>query len=59
MINGPGGELLARPSFFQLQQVRVARGKGIPMHLITHEDVLVLRKPESSPANTPRDRLLS
>jgi modification methylase len=50
------GELLARPSFFQLQQVRLARSKGIPMHLITHEDVLVLRKPESNPtgSNSPR-----
>jgi tRNA G10 N-methylase Trm11 len=39
------GELLARPSFFQLQQVRAALAKDIPMHLITHEDVLVLRRP--------------
>jgi modification methylase len=41
------GELLARPSFFQLQQVRAARTKGIPMHLITHEDVLVFQKAET------------
>ncbi len=39
------GELVARPSFFQLQQVRKARAAGRPMHLITHEDVLVLAKP--------------
>jgi modification methylase len=39
------GGLIARPSFFQLQQVRKARGQGIPMHLIAHEDVLVLRRP--------------
>ena len=38
------GELVARPSFFQLQQVRKARSQGIPLHLITHEDVLVLIK---------------
>jgi hypothetical protein len=37
------GELMARPSFFQLQQVRRARDKGVPMHLIAHEDVLVLQ----------------
>jgi hypothetical protein len=42
-----GGGLVARPSFFQLQQVRRARSQGIPLHLITHEDVLVLRKPEN------------
>jgi modification methylase len=35
------GALVARPSFFQLQAVRKARAAGIPMHLITHEDVLV------------------
>jgi modification methylase len=42
------GELVARPSFFQLQQVRKARAAGLPMHLITHEDVLVLIKKENS-----------
>jgi hypothetical protein len=35
------GGLVARPSFFQLQQVRRARAAGTPMHLIAHEDVLV------------------
>jgi hypothetical protein len=42
-----GGRLIARPSFFQLQQVRKARTAGLPMHLIAHEDVLVLVKPAS------------
>jgi len=41
-----GGALVARPSFFQLQQVRRARAAGIPMHLISHEDVLVFVKPQ-------------
>jgi modification methylase len=36
------GRLVARPSFFQLQQVRRARAAGVPMHLIAHEDVVVL-----------------
>ena len=36
------GRLVARPSFFQLLQVRKARTLGVPMHLIAHEDVLVL-----------------
>jgi modification methylase len=38
------GHLVARPSFFQLQQVRRARIAGTPMHLIAHEDVLVFAK---------------
>lgn len=37
------GHLVARPSFFQLQQLRTARRSGVPLHLIVHEDVLVLR----------------
>lgn len=39
------GRLIGRPSFFQMQTVRRARTAGIPMHLIVHEDVLVLAKP--------------
>jgi hypothetical protein len=35
------GRLVARPSFFQLQQVRRARALGVPMHLIAHEDVII------------------
>jgi hypothetical protein len=43
------GHLVARPSFFQLQQVRNARARGIPMHLIAHEDVLIMiKEPETS-----------
>ncbi|MDH6120275.1 modification methylase [Kitasatospora sp. GAS204A] len=44
------GELVARPSFFQLKNVRAARAAGVPMHLIVHEDVLVLRFPRT-PSN--------
>ncbi|MFE9690633.1 DNA methyltransferase [Micromonospora sp. NPDC005806] len=40
------GRLVARPSFFQLQAVRKARTVGTPLHLITHEDVLIFRRPE-------------
>ena len=43
-----GGGLVARPSFFQLQQVRRARAAGTPMHLIAHEDVLVFVLPGKS-----------
>ncbi|WP_327007675.1 DNA methyltransferase [Dactylosporangium sp. NBC_01737] len=39
------GQLVARPSFFQLQSVRKARASGTPMHLIAHEDVLIFTKP--------------
>ena len=45
------GRLVARPSFFQLQQVRKARALGVPMHLIAHEDVIVLAKGQP-PAST-------
>jgi modification methylase len=45
-----GGRLVARPSFFQLQQIRKARIAGIPMHLISHEDVLVLMRQSSGEA---------
>jgi tRNA G10 N-methylase Trm11 len=37
-------ELVARPSFWQLDQTRRARAAGLPLHLIAHEDVLVFRK---------------
>jgi modification methylase len=40
-----GGRLVPRPSFFQLRQVRRARTAGVPLHLIVHEDVLVLARP--------------
>ena len=48
------GHLIARPSFFQLQQVRRARALGVPMHLIAHEDVLVLAKPLPQPPGEGR-----
>ena len=40
-----GGQLIARPSFFQLDNLRRARAKGEPWHLIVHEDVLIFRNP--------------
>jgi modification methylase len=43
-----GGRLVARPSFFQLSAVRKARASGVPMHLIAHEDVIVLGRPPIS-----------
>jgi SAM-dependent methyltransferase len=46
-----GGRLVPRPSFFQLQQIRRARAAGIPLHLIAHEDVLVLRNDPKCPGS--------
>ena len=39
------GRLIARPSFFQLDNLRKARLRGEPWHLIVHEDLLIFRKP--------------
>jgi hypothetical protein len=35
------GRLVPRASFFQLKDVRAARARGVPHHIIAHEDVLV------------------
>jgi SAM-dependent methyltransferase len=40
-----GGKLIPRPSFFQLDNIRKARRRGEPWHLIVHEDVLIFRNP--------------
>ncbi|QYN26552.1 site-specific DNA-methyltransferase [Amycolatopsis sp. DSM 110486] len=39
-------ELIARGSFFQRDFIRKQRAAGLPLHLITHEDVIVLRAPD-------------
>jgi modification methylase len=39
--------LVARPSFFQLDRVRKARARGLPLRIIAHEDVLLFRRPAS------------
>jgi DNA modification methylase len=53
-------DLVGRPSFFQTIQVRKARERGEPVHLVASEDVLVLSKgpaqlgsSSTSPSNTP------
>jgi modification methylase len=49
------GRLGARPSFFQLQQVRKARTAGVPMHLIAHEDVIVFANgPQCGSSGEPK-----
>jgi modification methylase len=38
-------QLVPRASFFALDQVRRARGRGVPRQVIAHEDLLVFRRP--------------
>ena len=38
------GALVGRPSYWQLSAVRAAQAKGERVHLVAHEDVVVLRK---------------
>jgi modification methylase len=42
------GQLVARPSFWQLTQTRKARARGEPAHLVVHEDVLIFTKPPAA-----------
>ncbi len=42
-------DLVARGSFFQRDFIRKQREQGLPLHLITHEDVVVLRRPLTRP----------
>jgi len=42
-----GDQLVPRPSFFQLDRVRKARARGLPLRIIAHEDVLVFRRPQT------------
>nr|AKC92622.1 hypothetical protein [Amycolatopsis sp. SANK 60206] len=39
-------ELVARGSFFQRDFIRKQREAGLPLHLIAHEDVIVLQAPD-------------
>ncbi|MET8796612.1 DNA methyltransferase [Nocardia sp. NPDC004568] len=48
------GELVARSSFFQRDFVVKQRAAGLPMHLIAHEDVVVLRKPDAAASTEHR-----
>lgn len=38
-------QLVSRPSFFQMKNVRDARRQGIPLSVIQHEDVLIFTRP--------------
>ncbi|WP_083911850.1 TRM11 family SAM-dependent methyltransferase [Nocardia takedensis] len=41
-------DLKARSSFFQRDFILKQRAAGLPMHLIAHEDVIILRKPDTA-----------
>jgi modification methylase len=49
LIGLHGDGLVARPSSFQLDRVRKARWRGLPLGIIAHEDVLVFRRAGLSP----------
>lgn len=49
------GELIARPSFFQLSNIRKKRDSGEPQAVIIHEDVLIFVKDESAWPGPSRD----
>lgn len=40
------GVLLNRASFFQLHEARKAWARGLPVHAVAHEDLLVFRRPQ-------------
>jgi modification methylase len=40
------GDLVGRPSYWQATQIRHARAKGEPAHLVAHEDVSVFTLPD-------------
>jgi len=42
--------LVGRPSYWQLTAVRAARAKGLPVHLVAHEDLIVMIKPATETA---------
>ncbi|MFD9817523.1 TRM11 family SAM-dependent methyltransferase [Streptomyces violascens] len=44
------GQLIARPSFFQMKNVGDARRAGVPLVLIAHEDTLVVRRASLVPS---------
>lgn len=43
-----GGELVAHPSFWPLIRARAEAGRGVPSHLVVHDDVLLFQKPEGT-----------
>ncbi|WP_086668147.1 TRM11 family SAM-dependent methyltransferase [Lentzea kentuckyensis] len=52
-------DLVPRGSFFQRDFIAKQRRAGLPLHLISHEDVLVFRTPLNPAASTDRKRVQS
>lgn len=52
-----GDQIVARPSFFALDQVRRARARGIPRSVVGHEDLLVFRQPPRPVGDRRRPRI--
>ncbi|WP_422647325.1 TRM11 family SAM-dependent methyltransferase [Actinoalloteichus caeruleus] len=50
----PEGQIIPRGSFFQRDFLRKQREKGLPLHLIAHEDVLVFRTPTLNERHDPQ-----
>jgi len=50
------GDLVARPSYWQTTQIRHARAKGEPAHLVAHEDVTVFSLPATTREETAHAR---
>lgn len=46
--------LVSRTSFFHLHNIRQLRERGIPASVVTHEDLLLLRKPVTQPVVAAR-----
>ncbi|MCT9933897.1 site-specific DNA-methyltransferase [Planotetraspora sp. A-T 1434] len=47
------GIVVNRASFFQLHEARKAWERGVPIHALAHEDLLIFRKPPAD-ETTPR-----
>jgi MFS family permease len=50
------GDLAARPSYWQMTQIRHARSRGEPAHLVAHEDVTVFSVPATTREETAHAR---
>jgi modification methylase len=50
------GDLVARPSYWQTTQIRHARGRGEPAHLVAHEDVTSFIRVPTTPSEVAHAR---
>ncbi|KOU38753.1 RNA methyltransferase [Streptomyces sp. WM6378] len=52
------GQLIPRPSFFQMKNIRDARRTGTPLAVIAHEDALIARRQTAPSRTEPAERVL-